>query len=171
MKDLPATSDFVIRPAARQDCGLILELIHELAEYERLSHEVKATESNLAEALFGEQAVAEALIGDVNDAPIGYALMFKTFSTFTGRSGIYLEDIYIRPAWRRRGYGEKLFRHVIDLARARGCGRLEWSVLNWNQPAIDFYQGLGARPMDDWTLQRISFDTEGYNPDQAYHQG
>ena len=147
-----------VRPAEKRDVGVIMGFIKELAEYEGLAHEVIADEASLERFLFGEHPVAEALIAELQTTPIGFALYFPTFSTFVGRPGLYLEDLYVRPNMRGKGVGTLLLQHVARLARERGCGRLEWSVLNWNQPAIRFYEALGARAMDDWTVYRLTDD-------------
>jgi GNAT superfamily N-acetyltransferase len=145
-----------IRVATEEDVPLILYFIKELAEYERLSHEVSATEETLKEFLFGERRVAEALLGYLGDDPAGFALFFHNFSTFLGRPGIYLEDLYVRPEFRGTGIGRALLVHLARLAKERGCGRLEWWVLDWNEPAIEFYKSIGAVPMDDWTVYRVA---------------
>ena len=147
-----------MRPAEKRDVGIIMGFIKELAEYESLAHEVVAAEVSLERSLFGEHPVAEALIAEFETTPIGFALYFPTFSTFVGRPGLYLEDLYVRPNMRGKGVGTLLLQHVARLARERGCGRLEWSVLNWNKPAIRFYEALGARAMDDWTVYRLTDD-------------
>jgi GNAT superfamily N-acetyltransferase len=144
-----------LRPAGAADTGLILELIRELAGFERLAHEVVADAAALRRHLFGERPAAEVLIAEVGDAPAGFALYFPTFSTFVGKSGLYLEDLFIRPAYRGRGIGRAVLIHLSRLAVERGCGRLEWSVLDWNERAIGFYRELGARPMSDWTVFRL----------------
>lgn len=144
-----------LRPAGAADAGLILELIRELAGFERLSHEVVADAAALRRHLFGERPAAEVLIAEVGDAPAGFALYFPTFSTFVGKPGLYLEDLFIRPAYRGRGIGRAVLIHLSRLAVERGCGRLEWSVLDWNERAIGFYRELGARPMSDWTVFRL----------------
>ena len=149
-------SEFRIRDARIEDVPLILALIRELAEYERLTHEVVATEELLAENLFGKRRAAEVLIGGLEETPVGFALFFHNFSTFLGRSGIYLEDVYVRPEYRGRGFGHAFLAHLAKLARERGCGRLEWAVLDWNEPAIRFYESLGAVAMDDWTVYRLT---------------
>lgn len=149
-------SDLQIRPATEADVPLILSFIEELAEYERLSHEVVATEDALRDSLFGERPVAEVVIAQRGDASAAFALFFHNFSTFLGRPGIYLEDLYVRPEFRGAGIGRSLLVHLARLARERGCGRLEWWVLDWNEPAIRFYESLGAVPMDDWTVYRVS---------------
>ena len=145
-----------IRAAVEGDVALILQLIKELAEYERLSHEVVATEETLREALFGERRVAEALIAQVGGEPAGFALFFHNFSTFLGRPGIYLEDLYVKPVFRGAGVGHALLVHLARVARERGCGRLEWAVLDWNEPAIGFYKRIGAAPVSGWTVYRVT---------------
>ena len=145
-----------IRPATEDDVPIILSLIRELAAYERLSHEVVATEGLLRESLFGERRGAEVLIACCKGAPAGFALFFHSFSTFLGRPGIYLEDLYLKPEFRGRGIGRALLAHLARLAKERGCGRLEWSVLDWNEPAIKLYKSIGAVPMDEWTVYRLT---------------
>ena len=145
-----------IRAALEADVPLILSFIGELAEYERLSDEVVATEEALRAHLFGERPVAEVMIAEDGDDPAGFALFFHSFSTFLGRPGIYLEDLYVRPAFRGRGAGRALLVHLARLARERGCGRLEWSVLDWNEPAIGFYGRIGASPVGGWTVYRVT---------------
>jgi GNAT superfamily N-acetyltransferase len=145
-----------IREANEGDVPLILSLIRELAEYEKLSDEVVATEDGLRDSLFGERRYAEVLIAEHDGAPAGFALFFHSFSTFLGKPGIYLEDLYVKPAFRGSGIGKKLLVHLASLAKRRGCGRLEWWVLDWNEPSIGFYKKLGAVPMDDWTVYRVS---------------
>ena len=145
-----------VRNATEDDVPLILSLIKDLAEYERLSHEVVATEEMLRDFLFGERPVAEVLIGEYGDEPAGFALFFHNFSTFLGRPGIYLEDLYVRPEFRGAGVGRALLVHIAGLAKERNCGRLEWSVLDWNEPAIRFYRGIGASPVSGWTVFRLS---------------
>ena len=145
-----------IRSATEDDAPLILSLINELADYERLSHEVVATEADLRGHLFGERPVAEVLIGELDGKPAGFALFFHNFSTFLGRPGIYLEDLYVRPSFRGSGMGRAMLVRLAELAKERGCGRLEWSVLDWNEPSIGFYKSLGAVPMEDWTVYRVT---------------
>jgi GNAT superfamily N-acetyltransferase len=145
-----------IRAATEDDVPLLLSFIRELAEYERLSHEVVATEEALRDSLFGERPVAEALLGYLEDDPAGFALFFHNFSTFLGKPGIYLEDLYVRPEFRGAGIGRALLVHLAKLARVRGCGRLEWSVLDWNEAAIGFYKGIGASPVSGWTVYRVA---------------
>jgi GNAT superfamily N-acetyltransferase len=145
-----------IRAAHPQDVPLILAFIRELAEYERLAHEVTATEEQLRGTLFGERTFAECLIASLDREPVGFALFFHNYSTFVGRPGIYLEDLYVRPPARGHGVGRELLAHLARLTLERGCGRLEWAVLDWNEPAIAFYRKLGAVPMDAWTVQRVA---------------
>lgn len=149
-------SEFTIRFAGPEDISLILQFINELAEYEKLTHEVVATEELLHEHLFGEQPKAEVVIGEYEKEPVGFALFFHNFSTFLGRPGIYLEDLFVRKEHRGNGYGKSLLEFLARLAVDKNCGRLEWSVLNWNEPAINFYKQLGARPMDNWTVYRVT---------------
>jgi GNAT superfamily N-acetyltransferase len=145
-----------IRPATEEDVPLILSFIRELAGYERLSHEVSATEDLLQFHLFRERREAEVVIGHYADEPVGFALFFHNFSTFLGRPGIYLEDLYVNPESRGKGIGRAMLVYLAGLAKQRGCGRLEWSVLDWNEPAIRLYRGIGAVPMDDWTVYRVA---------------
>jgi GNAT superfamily N-acetyltransferase len=145
-----------IRPATEEDIPLLLRFIKELAEYEKLSHEVSATEEVLRESLFGERRVAEALLAHSGGEPAGFALFFHNFSTFLGRPGIYLEDLYVPPEFRGSGIGRALLVHLAKLAKERGCGRLEWWVLDWNESSIGFYKSLGAVAMDDWTVYRVT---------------
>ena len=149
-------ADIVIRPAVREDAGQILAFIRELAEYEKLSHEAVATEAGLAEQLFGPTPRAEVLIAEVDGAPAGFALFFHNFSTFLGKPGLYLEDLFVRPQYRGLGLGKRLMTRLAKIAVERDCGRFEWSVLDWNTPAIDFYRTLGAVGMDEWTVQRVT---------------
>ena len=145
-----------IREATEEDVPLILSLIRELAEYEKLSDEVVATEEGLRDSLFGERRYAEVLIAEHDGAPAGFALFFHNFSTFLGKPGIYLEDLYVKSEFRGGGIGKRLLVRLARLARERDCGRLEWWVLDWNEPSIGFYRKLGAVPMDDWTVYRLS---------------
>jgi GNAT superfamily N-acetyltransferase len=145
-----------IVPAAEQDVALILSFIRKLAEYEKLSHMVVATEDLLRETLFGERRVAEVVIAYLSDDPVGFALYFHNFSTFLGRPGIYLEDLFVDPPHRGKGVGKALLIHLAKVAMERNCGRLEWAVLDWNTPSIEFYKGLGAVALDDWTLFRVT---------------
>jgi GNAT superfamily N-acetyltransferase len=148
-----------LRTATERDVPLILSFIKELAEYERLSHEVVATEQLLRASLFGERPAAEVVMGDYGDEPAGFALFFHNFSTFLGRPGIYLEDLYVTPSLRGRGVGRAMLAYLAKLAKKRDCGRLEWSVLDWNAPAIKLYKSIGATPMDDWTVFRVTEET------------
>ena len=148
-----------IRAAERGDTALILDLIRGLAEYEKLSHEVVATPELLEKWLFGERPVAEVLIAEWEGAPRGFALFFHNFSTFLGLPGFYLEDLFVQPEFRGRGIGKALLLRLARLAVERGYGRVEWSVLDWNEPAIQFYKSLGAKPMDEWTIFRLTGDS------------
>ena len=150
--------DIRIARAHEHDVPLILELIRGLAEYERLADQVVATEVGLRDALFGAEPAAEVVIAYADDRPAGFALFFHNFSTFLAKPGIYLEDLYVRQKFRGQGCGEALLRHLARLAIERGCGRLEWSVLDWNVRAIDFYKSLGAVQMDQWTVHRVTGD-------------
>src|ERR1700730_3244977 len=145
-----------IEPAADRDVAVILDFIRKLAEYEKLSHQVAATEELLRDTLFGGRRVAEVLIAYLGDEPAGFALFFHNFSTFLGRPGIYLEDLFVDPAQRGKGIGKALLIQLAKIAKERNCGRLEWSVLDWNKPAIDFYRSLGAVPLEDWTQFRVT---------------
>ena len=156
MKSTESTKALSIRPAIKSDCSLILEFVRELAEYERLSHEVIATVEDYERQLFGARPAAEVLIAETDGVAVGFALYFTNFSTFLGRPGIYLEDLFVRPKFRGRGYGKALLSHLGKLALERNCGRVEWAVLDWNQPAIDFYQSLGAKLLKDWIINRVS---------------
>lgn len=149
---------FSTRFATREDVPLILQFIRELADYENMLSEVVATEALLEEWIFNRQK-AEVIFALLDMNEIGFALFFHNFSTFLGRAGIYLEDLYVRPEFRGHGYGKALLQTLAKLAVERGCGRLEWWCLNWNQPSIDFYLSLGAQPMRDWTVYRIAGDT------------
>jgi GNAT superfamily N-acetyltransferase len=144
-----------IRPAQREDVPLILGLIRELAEYERLADQAVGTEKQLERHLFGERAAAEALVAELDGQPAGFAVFFTTFSTFLCRPGIWLEDLFVRPERRRAGVGRALLEHVAGIAVERGCGRVEWSALDWNTPALEFYAGLGARRVEGWTTHRL----------------
>jgi len=144
-----------IRPATPADLPLIAQLIRDLAEYEKLAHEVRFDEAVMGEKLFGVRPYAEVVIGELDGAPQGFALFFHNFSTFEGKPGIYLEDLFVRPQARGSGLGKALLSHLAMLAVERDCARLEWSVLDWNEPAIGFYQKLGARLMDEWTVMRV----------------
>jgi GNAT superfamily N-acetyltransferase len=144
-----------IAPATETDVPLIFAFIRKLAEFEGRADHVTATEDDIREWLFGERRVAEAVIAYLGDVPAGFAVFFHIFSTFAGRPGIYLEDLFVDPEHRGRGVGRALLRYLEDLARERGCDRLQWSVLTWNQRAIDFYKSIGAVPRDDWTVYRL----------------
>jgi GNAT superfamily N-acetyltransferase len=148
----------VLRAATPADVPLIRDLIEGLADYERLRHECIATDALLHAGLFGERPYAEVVIAEWDGASAGFALFFHNFSTFLARPGIYLEDLFVRPAHRGRGVGKALLRHLAQLAVARECGRLEWSVLDWNVDAIGFYEKLGARAQDEWTVYRVTGD-------------
>ena len=150
-----AIPEFSIRSSTAEDCELILGFIKELAEYEKLSHEVVATPETLRESLFGDKPYAEVLIAEYRDKPVGYALYFHNYSTFTGRPGIYLEDIYIQPHVRGMGFGKSLLSYLAKTAVDKDFTRVEWSVLDWNEPSIQFYRSIGAVPMDGWTVQRL----------------
>jgi GNAT superfamily N-acetyltransferase len=151
-----SASSFRIEQATAADIPLVLALIRELAEFERLLPEARATEADLRETLFGDRPFAEVVVGRVGSEAAGFALFFHNYSTFLGKPGIYLEDLFVRPAHRGKGFGEQLLRHLAQLAVQRGCGRFEWSVLDWNQQAIDFYKKLGAQPLSDWTTFRVT---------------
>lgn len=149
-------SDYVIRTARPSDVGLILRFVQELADYERAADEVEASEADIHASLFTDNASVHALICERDDEPVGFAVYFFNYSTWLGRHGLYLEDLYVTPAQRGCGAGKALLRHLAGIAVARGCGRFEWSVLDWNQLAIDFYESLGARPQDEWTVYRLT---------------
>ena len=145
-----------IRPARPGDVAEVLRLIRALAAYEKLAHEVVATEDALRRTLFGDKPAAEVLLAEEDGRPVGLALFFQNYSTFLGRPGIYLEDLFVEPAHRGSGIGKALLQAVARIAVQRECGRFEWAVLDWNRPAIEFYQALGARPMNDWTVFRVT---------------
>lgn len=147
-----------LRLAERKDVPVLLRFIKELAEYERLSDEVVANEAMLGRALFGERPVAEAVIASWAGDDAGFVLFFSTFSTFLARPGLYVEDLFVQRQMRGNGIGKALLRHVARLAVERGCGRLEWAVLDWNRPAIEFYERVGAQPLSDWTTYRLTAD-------------
>jgi GNAT superfamily N-acetyltransferase len=155
---MSAAPAIVIRPAVREDVGEILAFIRELADYEKLAHEAVADEAGLAAQLFGATPRAEVLIAEVDGQAAGFALFFHNFSTFVGKPGLYLEDLFVRPTFRGFGLGKRLMVRLAKIAVERDCGRFEWSVLDWNQPAIDFYRSLGAAGMDEWTVQRVAGD-------------
>jgi GNAT superfamily N-acetyltransferase len=150
-----------IRAARPGDEPLVMDFVRELAAYERLSHAVRASAEDVREALFGEPRRAEVLLAFDAGAPVGFALFFHNYSTFLGRVGLYLEDLFVRPAARGRGYGKALLQRLAAIARERGCGRMEWAVLDWNEPAIEFYDRLGARPMRGWTIYRLEGEPLG----------
>jgi GNAT superfamily N-acetyltransferase len=162
-----------IVPATDGDVAVILGFIRKLAEYEKLSHQVAATEDLLRETLFGARRVAEVLIAYLGVEPAGFALFFHNFSTFLGRPGIYLEDLFVEPVHRGKGIGKALLIEIAKIAKERKCGRFEWSVLDWNESAIDFYRRLGAVPLDDWTIFRVTgeaLDRLALTTSSARHQ-
>ncbi len=150
--------NFEMRPAGVDDVPVILELIRDLAAYERAPDEVTATEQQLADVLFGERPAAEVLLAFEDKSPVGFAVYFYNFSTWLGRPGLYLEDLFVKPERRGNGYGRALLVELAKIARDRGCGRMEWAVLDWNESAIKFYGSLGAKPMDEWTVFRLTRD-------------
>ena len=152
------TKNFTIRPATIVDVPIILQLIRDLATYERAPNEVAATEEQLVDVLFGERPVAEVLLAFEDEMPIGFAVFFHNFSTWVGRPGLYLEDLFVKPEARGKGYGRALLIHLAKIARDRGCGRMEWAVLDWNEPAIRFYKKIGAVPMKEWRIFRLTTD-------------
>ena len=147
-----------IRPARVEDVPVILELIRELATYERAPDEVTATEEQLVDVLFGERPAAEVLLAFEGKSPVGFAVFFHNFSTWLGRPGLYLEDLFVKPEKRGKGYGRALLVDLAKIALDRGCGRMEWAVLDWNEPAIKFYHSLGAKAMEEWTVFRLTHD-------------
>jgi len=147
---------FTIRPAVETDASLVLWFIRQLADYERLSHEVEANEDMIQKALFGPRPYAEVVIGEYRSEPVGFALFFHNFSTFVGKPGIHLEDLFVIPEMRGRGFGKTMLQYLARLAVERDCGRLEWAVLDWNEPAIEFYESIGARLMKEWIINRLS---------------
>jgi GNAT superfamily N-acetyltransferase len=149
-------SGLSITRATPRDVPLILRLIKALADYEKLTDRVVATEERLSDALFGPHPAAEAVLASVDGQPAGYALWFGTFSTFLGQRGLYLEDLFVLPEWRGKGIGRALLAHVAEVAVSSGCGRVEWAVLDWNDPAIRFYRSLGAAPLDEWNVFRLT---------------
>jgi GNAT superfamily N-acetyltransferase len=151
-------NQFEIRPAHVEDVPIILELIRDLATYERAPDEVTATEEQLVDVLFGERPTAEVLLAFEGQSPVGFAVYFYNFSTWLGRPGLYLEDLFINPEKRGKGYGRALLVELAKIARDRECGRMEWAVLDWNEPAIKFYRTLGAKPMHEWTVFRLTRD-------------
>jgi GNAT superfamily N-acetyltransferase len=151
-------SNFKIRSACVADVPIILQLIRDLATYERAPNEVSATEEQLVDVLFGKRPAAEVLLAFEKDMPVGFAVFFYNFSTWLGRPGLYLEDLFVKPEKRGKGYGRELLVHLAKIALERGCGRMEWAVLDWNEPAIAFYRALGAKPMDEWSVFRLTRD-------------
>jgi GNAT superfamily N-acetyltransferase len=155
---MKSPAEFKIRPARVEDVSIILELIRDLATYERAPDEVTATEEQLVDVLFGERPAAEVLLAFEEQSPVGFAVYFYNFSTWLGRPGLYLEDLFVNPEKRGKGYGRALLVELAKIARDRECGRLEWAVLDWNEPAIKFYRALGAEPMHEWTVFRLTRD-------------
>lgn len=166
-KPRAAAGALELRPAVESDARLVFEFIRKLAEYGDISDEVKASEADVRAALFGPQHVADAVLAFVSGQPAGFALYSYSFASFLGKPGIYIEDFFVEQAYRNRGIGKKLLVHLARLGRSRGCGRLEWSVLNWNERAMELYQDLGAAPMDEWTTFRLT----GEALDQLAAQG
>lgn len=156
MKISTKLKNLTIRDGTEADIRLILSFIRELAEYEKLLHEVVADESTLKESLFGKRKVAEVIIGEWNEEPVSFALYFHNFSTFLGRPGLYLEDLYVKPEFRGKGIGKVMLSYLAKIAIDRNCGRFEWWVLDWNKPALNFYRSIGAVSMDEWTVQRVT---------------
>lgn len=156
MKNASDVPGFQIQAATKADVPVILSFIKKLADYERLSHEVTATEKSLNETLFGRRRTAEVALGYFKRQPVCFVLFFHNYSTFLGQPGIYIEDLYVDEGFRRRGFGSALLHYVAKLATERRCGRLEWSVLDWNEPAVNFYKKLGAVPMSEWTVFRVT---------------
>lgn len=150
-------SQFIIRKATESDAETIYNLIYQLAVYEKLEHEVVTSPEELRKQIF-DNKFAKVLIGEENGKPVGFALYFYNFSTFLGKPGIYLEDLFVEPDYRGKGYGKKLLIELTKIAKAENCGRMEWSVLNWNTPSIEFYKSLGAKPQDEWTVYRLTED-------------
>jgi GNAT superfamily N-acetyltransferase len=152
----PVSENFQIRPATRVDVPVILQLIRDLATYERAPNDVTATEALLSQVLFGEKPAAEVRLAYEGDEPVGFVVFFYNFSTWLGRPGLYLEDLFVKPEHRGKGYGRALLVDLARIAQERGCGRMEWAVLDWNEPAIQFYRKLGAKPMHEWTVFRLT---------------
>ena len=167
MPEHPAGAPFRIRDAVPADVPVIGSLIRALAEYERAPDEAVATDDQIRETLFGPRRRAEVVIGAEGDEAVGFAVFFHNYSTWLGRPGLYLEDLFVRPEARGRGYGRRLLAHLAMIARERGCARMEWSVLDWNTPAIGFYRALGAIPMDEWTVYRLTGPSLGALADEA----
>jgi GNAT superfamily N-acetyltransferase len=153
---MTAPNKLAIRIATIDDVGTILQLIRDLATYERAPNEVTATEEQLHEVLFGKRPAAEVRLVFENETPVGFAVFFHNFSTWLGQPGLYLEDLFVKPEHRGKGYGRALLVDLAKIARERGCGRMEWAVLNWNEPAIQFYHALGAKPLDEWRIFRLT---------------
>lgn len=151
---MATTKEFTLRLATIEDAALILDFIKDLAQYEHMSDQVVATEELLLDTIF-KQKKAEVLIGEYQEKPVAFALFFHNFSTFLGRPGIYLEDLYVKEAYRSMGFGKRILTHLAGLAKERNCGRLEWACLDWNAPSIGFYKSLGSTPMEDWTVYRL----------------
>jgi GNAT superfamily N-acetyltransferase len=147
--------NFQIRSAKESDTATILNLIKALAEYEKLAHAVIATEEVLKTSFFGSRPAAECVLAELDGKPVGFAVFFQNFSTFIGKPGIYLEDLFVKPEVRGKGFGKKLLQHVAEIARERNCERFEWAVLDWNKPAIEFYDRIGAKPLSDWIIYRL----------------
>lgn len=158
MKGMAVVENLRIERATEHDAPAVLELIKGLANYEELAHEVVASEERLRETLFGNTSGTEVFLACIAEDAVGFAVFFQSFSTFLGRPGVYLEDLFVLPQWRQQGIGRRLLEKVAQTAVERGCGRMEWSVLDWNKPAIDFYESLGAQAMDQWTTYRLSGD-------------
>lgn len=156
--EMKQSADFQIRMASVEDVPIILQLIRGLATYERAPNEVTATQEQLVDVLFGERPAAEVLLAFEGKLPVAFAVYFYNFSTWLGRPGLYLEDLFVKPEKRGKGYGRALLVELAKIARDRGCGRMEWAVLNWNEPAIKFYRTLGAEPMNEWTVFRLTRD-------------
>src|SRR5437867_88410 len=154
----PLDKTFEIRSAAMTDIPIILQLIRDLAAYERAPNEVTATEDQLADVLFGAKPTAEVVLAFEDKTPVGFAVFFHNFSTWLGRPGLYLEDLFVKPEVRGKGYGRALLVYLAKIARDRGCGRMEWAVLDWNEPAIEFYKKIGAQPLDEWKIFRLTRD-------------
>ena len=148
-------NEILIRQALKEDVGLILSFIKELADYEKLSDAVTANEELLSKTLFGEESVTKSLLAFYDNKPAGFAIYFYNFSTFIGKPGLYLEDVYVKPELRGKGIGKQILIYLANIAKEKDCGRFEWSVLDWNEPSIKFYKNLGAKPMDEWTVFRL----------------
>lgn len=155
---MTTTHHLQIRPATERDATIILDMIKALADYEKLAHAVTASEQTIRDSLFGAHPAAEVVIASVGGEPAGFALFFHNYSTFLAQRGLYLEDLFVKPAYRGFGVGRALLQHLAKIAVERNCGRFEWSVLDWNEPAIGFYKKLGAVPMDEWTIFRVTGD-------------